>query len=359
MSHYVLPDPSLLEKGGAGPHLLSTVSSLYAPRDLSLSGKLSPVRLGDVLPFVDGGPLDVAVGFDFDGKPVHIDLAELGSLLVSGTTAAGKTTMLRSIITSILMRATPDEVRLILVDPKKVELGDYDGIPHLLAPRITDARWAVSVLRWCVAEMDRRLKVFADAGVRDLSGYNDLVDRGSLGERDSPLERLPSIVMVVDELTDLIMSAQEDAETSIVRIARLGRTAGVHLVLSSQSARPDIVTEPILAGFSCHVALKRHNSVESKRLIGRSGAELLRMLGDMLLLLPGPDEEPRHVQGCYQSQGEIQAVVEHWRGQPAPCCDAGMAPLDEPDVSGEEEPSKTWPGRWSGIWKTREETTCR
>lgn len=285
------------------------------------------VCFGDVLPYVDGGPLDFAVGLDANGQAVHVDLAKLPHLLVAGTTGSGKSVMVNSIVMSMLMRTTPDDVRLIMVDPKQVEFKDYDGIPHLIMPVVTDMRQAAAALQWGVTEMDRRYRVFSNVGVRDLAGYNALVDRGAFAEQEFPLKHLPSIVMVVDELADLMMVAKKDVEASIVRIAQLGRAAGVHLVLATQSPRADVVTGLIRANVACRAGLKVAKSTDSKIAIDQTGAEKLLGHGDMLFLQTAWGDKPRRIQGCYLSDSEIAAVVEHLKGQAAPDYDTGMAPL--------------------------------
>ena len=346
MSHYTLPDPSLLTRGGVGPRLLATTSSSDALQNPGLRGELSSVLLGDVLPFVDGGPLDFAVGFGYGGGPIHADLAELGSLLVSGGSRdimPSDWSIVTSIIMSILMRATPDEVRLILVDSKKrSQRVILDGIPHLLMPQITDMHQAVEALQWCAAETERRLERFSGVGANDLKGYNELVDRGVSGARSLPSYHLPSIVMVVDELADLMMVAKKDVEASIVRIAQLGRAAGVHLVLATQSPRADVVTDSIRANVACRACLKVAKSTDSEAAIGQTGAEELLGLGDMLFLLPG-ENEPLHVQGCYVTIVEIGDVVDHWKDQASPEWGVGLVP---PSLPGEPNPLGDGPLVW-------------
>ncbi len=286
------------------------------------------VYFGDVLPYVDGGPLDFAVGLDANGKPVHIDLAKLPHLLVCGTTGSGKSVMVNSIVMSMLMRATPDEVRLIMVDPKQVEFKDYDGIPHLVMPVITDMRQAAAALQWGVTEMDRRYRVFSNVGVRDLKRYNQMVEQGAFQGMETPLQHLPSIVIVVDELADLMMVAKKDVEASIVRIAQLGRAAGVHLILATQTPRADVVTGLIRANVACRAGLKVAKGTDSQIAIDQTGAEKLLGNGDMLFLQTAWGDKPRRIQGCYLSDDEISQTVEHLKAQAVPeGYDIGMAPL--------------------------------
>ncbi len=267
----------------------------------------TPVLLGDVLPQVDGGPLNVAFGRDSEGSPVVVDLASLPHLLVAGTTGSGKSVFLNSIIMSILMRATPEQVRLILVDPKHVEFTFYDGLPHLYVPVVTDSRKAASALQWSVQEMERRLKVFERYRVRDIASYNSQCDAGRLHEDHDQAEHMPYFVIVIDELSDLMMVAGKDVEASIVRIAQLGRAAGIHLVVATQRPSADVVTGLIKANIDNRVALAVDNGMNSRIILDQNGAERLLGKGDMLYKLRGVS--PRRAQSCYQSDQEIERVV--------------------------------------------------
>ena len=285
------------------------------------------VLFGDVLPFVDGGPLDFAVGLDANGKPVHVDLAKLPHILIAGTTGSGKSVAVNCIVMSMLMRCTPDDVRLIMVDPKQVEFKDYNGVPHLIMPVVTDMRQAAAALQWGVAEMDRRYRVFSNLGVRDLERYNKLVD-GPRGEDDGlPFTHLPSVVIVIDELADLMMVAKKDVEASIVRIAQLGRACGIHLVMATQSPRADVVTGLIRANVANRIGLKVAKKTDSQIAIDQPGAEKLLGHGDMLFLQTAWGDKPRRIQGCYLTDAEISQVVEHLKVQGAPRTDTQMAPL--------------------------------
>lgn len=290
--------------------------------------KRQTVLFGDVLPYVDGGPLDFAVGLDANGRPVHVDLAKLPHLLVAGTTGSGKSVAMNAILMSMLMRDTPDELRLIIVDPKQVEFKDYDGIPHLIMPVVTDMRQAAAALQWGVTEMDRRYRVFSTLGVRDLKTYNRLVETAANAEREFPLRHLPNIVIIIDELADLMMVAGKDVEASIVRIAQLGRASGVHLVMATQRPDAKTVTGLIRANVACRIGLKVAKKNDSQIIIDQSGSEKLLGNGDMLFLNTDWGDKPRRIQGCYLSDEEIAQTVEHLKAQAGPGYDdSGMAPL--------------------------------
>lgn len=192
--------------------------------------KRQNVNLGDVLPYVKGGPLELAIGRDAEGTPVVADLAKMPHLLIAGTTGSGKSVMINSIITTLLMRALPEDVRLIMVDPKRVELAGYNGLPHLYVPVVTEPKQAASALQWAVSEMERRLKVFERLNVRKISTYNEKQAAGEFEHYDNPPQKMPYLVIIIDELSDLMMVAGKDVEASIVRIAQLGRAAGIHQI---------------------------------------------------------------------------------------------------------------------------------
>ncbi len=275
--------------------------------------KSTPVFLSDVLPFAQGGPLECAFGRDSEGKPIVVDLAGLPHLLVAGTTGSGKSVLLNSIIMSMLMRATPEQVRLIMVDPKRVEFTGYAGLPHLYVPVVTEPRQAASALQWGVTEMERRLKVFEHYKVRDIKTYNGNVDGGKYADMENPPKHMPYFVIVIDELADLMMVAGKDVETSIVRIAQLGRAAGIHLIVATQRPSADVVTGLIRANIDNRVALSVDNSLNSRIILDQKGAEQLLGRGDMLVKLRG--KKPRRAQGCWVSDDEIEQTVKFVREQ--------------------------------------------
>ena len=280
------------------------------------NGKRQNVCLGDVLPYAQGGPLELAIGRDAEGTAVVADLAGMPHLLIAGATGAGKSVMINSIIMSILMRSTPEQVRLIMVDPKRVELGGYNGLPHLYVPVVTEPRQASSALQWAVTEMERRLKVFERCGARDIKSYNKLITSGKLSEGDNPPSSMPYLVLIIDELADLMMVAGKDVEASIVRIAQLGRAAGIHLIVATQRPSADVVTGLIKANIENRVAFSVASGIDSRVILDQTGAERLLGRGDMLLKLRG--RRPRRVLGCYVSDPEIEEAVGFIKKQREP-----------------------------------------
>jgi S-DNA-T family DNA segregation ATPase FtsK/SpoIIIE len=274
------------------------------------------VHLGDVLPYAKGGPLEFAVGRDSEGRPVIADLAKMPHLLVAGATGSGKSVMINSLIMSILMRDTPKQVRLILVDPKRVEFSGYNGLPHLYVPVVTEPRQAASALQWAVSEMERRLKVFERAGARNIGAYNEMCVSGKLSKMDNPPEPMPFMVIIIDELSDLMMVAGKDVEASIVRIAQLARAAGIHLVLATQRPSADVVTGLIKSNIETRIALSVASSTDSRVIIDQTGAQRLLGNGDMLFKYRG--HRTRRVLGCYVSDEEIESVVDFVRSQGKP-----------------------------------------
>ena len=274
------------------------------------------VCLGDVLPCAQGGPLEFAIGRDSEGAPVVADLARMPHMLVAGTTGSGKSVLINAIIMSLVMRTNPEQVRLILVDPKRVEFSCYAGLPHLYVPVVTEPRQAASALQWAVTEMDRRLKVFERAGARDVKVYNRMVEDGRFDDQENPPKPMPYLVIVIDELSDLMMVAGKDVEASIVRIAQLARAAGIHLVLATQRPSADVVTGLIKSNVDTRVALKVSSSIDSRVILDQTGAERLMGRGDMLFRRAGG--VLRRVLGAYASDAEIESVVGFIRDQREP-----------------------------------------
>lgn len=253
--------------------------------------------------------LTVALGRDIGGNAVVTDIAKMPHGLIAGATGSGKSVCINSIIVSILYKATPDEVKLLMIDPKVVELGIYNGIPHLLVPVVTDPRKASGALGWAVSEMEKRYKMFADRGVRDLAGYNRFVEQ--LG--DPEVQKMPHIVIIIDELADLMMTAPNEVEDSINRIAAKARAAGMHLIIATQRPSVDVVTGVIKANIPTRIAFAVSSQIDSRTILDSSGAEKLLGRGDMLFS-PVGSNKPNRIQGCFVSDEEVEAVVDYIKG---------------------------------------------
>jgi len=299
--------------------------------------------------------LPVAFGKDIAGQPVFGDLAKMPHLLVAGATGSGKSVGINVMLCSLLQQKTPEEVRLLMIDPKVVELAVFDGIPHMLLPVVTDMRKAALSLRWAVDEMERRYQLFADAGARNIASYNDRVQRVLDGDLDpkalrrrtrkapgddpeqldldqaGPPEKLPYVVVVVDEFADLMMVAAKDVEACIARLAQKARAAGIHVLLATQRPSVDVITGMIKANFPARIAYKVSQREDSKTILGRSGAEHLLGMGDMLMLPPGSGDLKR-VHSAYVSEDEVRAVCDHLRAQGEPVYDEDiLRPRDDDD----------------------------
>ncbi len=293
------------------------------------------VALGDLLASPEAKemrhPLEVVIGRDISGKPLRANLAEMPHLLIAGATGAGKSSCINSILTGVLMRNTPDQLRLILVDPKRVELGAYNDLPHLLSPVVTDPKKAANALAWAVREMERRYEILAHHGFRDIVGYQTAYERGEVegrrvvssedGEavKEEPPERLPYVLVVVDELNDLMMVAARDVEASICRLAQMARAVGIHLVIATQRPSVDVITGVIKANIPSRLAFSVSSLADSRVILDASGAEKLIGQGDMLMLGPSSSRAQR-VQGAWVEETETRKIASHWRRQ-----------VDEPD----------------------------
>ncbi|ALS98389.1 DNA translocase FtsK [Lacimicrobium alkaliphilum] len=295
------------------------------------------VRLSEVIECdafqKSGSNLTMVLGTDISGKPVVVDLARMPHLLVAGTTGSGKSVGVNVMILSLLYKSTPEDVRLIMIDPKMLELSVYEGIPHLLAEVVTDMKEAANALRWCVGEMERRYRLMSALGVRNLKGYNakiaDAIARGepikdplwkpeqSMEPEAPDLEKLPSIVVVVDEFADMMMIVGKKVEELIARIAQKARAAGIHLILATQRPSVDVITGLIKANIPTRIAFQVSSKIDSRTILDQQGAEALLGAGDMLYLPPGSGV-PTRVHGAFVDDHEVHAVVADWqkRGKP-------------------------------------------
>jgi S-DNA-T family DNA segregation ATPase FtsK/SpoIIIE len=319
------------------------------------------------------GALPMALGKDIGGQPVYVDLARMPHLLVAGATGSGKSVALNVMLTSILAKKTPEEVRMLMIDPKVVELQVFDGIPHMLLPVVTDMKKASLALRWAVDEMERRYQMFADAGARNIDTYNRRVDRvlggdlplekfmpkrrGKVSAQDTngqeillepadgeasdaenfEPEKLPSVVVVVDEFADLMMVAAKDVEACIARLAQKARAAGIHVILATQRPSVDVITGMIKANFPARVAFKVSQRQDSMTILGRSGAEHLLGMGDMLMIPPGASDLQR-VHAAYVGEEEVKAVCDFLREQGEPQYHQEiLKPRDDDGFEGESD----------------------
>jgi S-DNA-T family DNA segregation ATPase FtsK/SpoIIIE len=300
------------------------------------------------------GVLTLALGKDIAGKPAITDLARTPHLLVAGTTGSGKSVAVNAMILSLLYKAEPRQVRLILIDPKMLELSVYDAIPHLLAPVVTDMKLAPNALNWCVGEMERRYKLMSTLGVRNLAGYNQKVaDAKKAGkplthpfsltpDAPEPLEEMPLIVVVVDELADLMMVTGKKIEELIARIAQKARAAGIHLILATQRPSVDVITGLIKANIPSRIAFQVASKIDSRTILDQMGAEALLGQGDMLYLPPGTGY-PQRVHGAFVSDAEVHRVVEHLKAQGEPqyiegILEGGTVSPDGDDAAGVDGP---------------------
>jgi S-DNA-T family DNA segregation ATPase FtsK/SpoIIIE len=274
--------------------------------------EVAPIVLREVLETPDfvkfKSKLAVGLGKDITGNNVIIDLAKMPHMLIAGATGSGKSVCINSIIVSLLYKATPEEVKLLMIDPKVVELGVYNGIPHLLIPVVTDPSKAAGALQWAVQEMTMRYKLFADKGVRDLAGYNKIVS----AEQDG--FKLPQIVIIIDELADLMMVAPHDVEDAICRLAQMARAAGMHLIIATQRPSVNVITGVIKANIPSRISFAVSSQVDSRTILDMGGAEKLLGKGDMLYYPVGM-QKPIRVKGCFITDKEIEHVVEYVKNQ--------------------------------------------
>jgi S-DNA-T family DNA segregation ATPase FtsK/SpoIIIE len=300
--------------------------------------------------------LSFALGKDISGEPHVVDLSRMPHLLVAGSTGSGKSVSINSMICSILFKATPEDVRFIMIDPKMLELSDYDGIPHMLLPVVTNPKKAAAALKWLVEEMERRYNVLAEKGVRNIEHYHqrldkELKEKGKVLKRKGDVleengekapesfERLPYIVVVIDELADLMMVSSKDVEESITRLAQMARAVGIHLLLATQRPSVDVLTGIIKANFPARISFQVTSKVDSRTILDTIGAEHLLGSGDMLFLPPGSSKLTR-LHGAFISSGEIKRVVEFLKKQAKPMYNPAIvldAKKEQGGISGTED----------------------
>lgn len=296
--------------------------------------------------------LTIALGHDITGMPVVADLARAPHMLVAGTTGSGKSVAVNAMILSLLYGATPDQLRLIMIDPKMLELSVYEGIPHLLAPVVTDMRVAANALNWCVGEMERRYRLMSALGVRNLQGFNQKVGAARAAYRPlpnpfsltpdapEPLEALPFIVVVIDELADLMMVAGKKVEELIARLAQKARAAGIHLILATQRPSVDVITGLIKANIPTRIAFQVSSKIDSRTILDQMGAESLLGQGDMLFLPPGTGY-PQRVHGAFVADDEVHRVVDYLKQFGAPEYDDAILGGAEEEPLGDDAGADT------------------
>lgn len=288
---------------------------IEVPNKVTLSVPLRDVLESDEF-LQSSSKLVVALGKDIAGKTVTADLGKMPHLLVAGSTGSGKSVCINTLLTSILFKATPQEVRLILIDPKVVELTSYNGLPHLLTPVVTDAKKAASALRWAVQEMERRYEMFAAGGVRDIGRYNEMIEQFPK-EAGSSGEKIPYIMIIIDELADLMMASPVDVEDAIIRLAQKARAAGIHMVLATQRPSVDVITGLIKANVPSRISFAVSSQIDSRTILDMAGAEKLLGKGDMLFYPIGMSK-PLRVQGAFIADSEVEQLTEYIKQQVAP-----------------------------------------
>ncbi len=303
--------------------------------------KIATVSFRDVVehqPNNHGHILQVPLGKDVNGNVIAADLTKMPHLLIAGSTGSGKSVAINGIITSILLHAKPSQVKLMLIDPKKVELGVYNGIPHLLSPVVSEPKKAARALQKVVSEMENRYELFAKFGQRKISTYNDFVAKNNR-ENETKIQPMPYIVVIVDELADLMMTVSNDVEAAIIRLAQMGRAAGIHMILATQRPSVDVITGLIKANVPSRIAFAVSSGIDSRTIIDTNGAEKLLGRGDMLFL-PIDSNTPIRVQGAFISDKDVSRVVKFITNQQSADYDESMMVSDEEIKEEDQEDSE-------------------
>ena len=294
------------------------------------NSSVSTVSIKEILLQKASGKISVALGKDIMGNPILADLSKMPHLLIAGSTGSGKSVCTNSIITSILMNYRPDEVKLVLVDPKKVELSNYNGVPHLLTPVVTDPKKASVALQKVVSEMERRYNEFTEKGAKNIESYNDMIEKENKKHPETPQKKMYYLVTIIDELADLMLVASKEVEDSILRITQMARAAGIHLIVATQRPSTDVITGVVKANIPSRIAFAVASSIDSRTILDMSGAEKLLGKGDMLYL-PMGENTPIRIQGCFISDGEIKKVIDYVCKQQGAKYDESMN-LDNPSI---------------------------
>jgi S-DNA-T family DNA segregation ATPase FtsK/SpoIIIE len=332
-----------------------TVVGLELPNNSREIVRLSEVLSADVYQHAQS-PITLALGVDIAGHPMVVDLAKMPHLLVAGTTGSGKSVGINAMILSILFKATPEQVRLIMIDPKMLELSVYDGIPHLLTPVVTDMKEAASALRWCVDEMERRYKLMAALGVRNLAGYNTKITEAvangqplvnplwkptdSMNATAPELQALPFVVVVIDELADMMMVVGKKVEQLIARIAQKARAAGIHMILATQRPSVDVLTGLIKSNIPTRMSFQVSSKIDSRTILDQQGAEQLLGHGDMLYLAPGSGA-PLRVHGAFVDDKEVHRIADDWRARGEPNYEEDILKTSDGEGGFEDEGQST------------------
>jgi S-DNA-T family DNA segregation ATPase FtsK/SpoIIIE len=280
--------------------------------------------------------LTICLGKDIVGNPVVAALDKMPHLLIAGATGTGKSVALNAMICSLLYKATPDDIKLIMVDPKRIELSSYDGIPHLITPVVIDAKKATNALFWAVREMERRYELLSQMNTRNISQYNKKIENKEISDKEGECKKLPYLVIVIDELADLMMLASRDVEVTLTRLAQMARAAGIHLILATQRPSVDVLTGIIKANFPTRLTFQVSSKVDSRTIIDTNGAENLLGSGDMLFLPPGTAKLQR-IHGAYISESELVQITKFLRSQAKPEYDEEVTEAGAADAVADEE----------------------